>query len=344
MKIHAISHAVPELVLTNDQAIALFRDRNAGRFTAAQLDALERKICDGLKLAGTQKRHITPPGQSVRHLVLDAALDALTRANVAATDIDLIIYVGIGRGWLEPAMASWVQRELGVRDATGFDVVDACASWMRGLQVAQAMLQQDRYETVLLVNSEAGMSSFADVELQTEEALWQYFATFTLGEAATAAVLSRDASKPVYFNFRSFTDGFNLCLIPLANAVCYAPDIRELGIEPGRFYAQSDRLVSTTIRRIVETYRADPKINHGRYDVVFSHSASARAIEIIAAQTGLPIENYVPTHAEFGNTSSASIPLGMSLALRDDRLKRGDNVLAIAGSAGITVGFASFTF
>jgi 3-oxoacyl-[acyl-carrier-protein] synthase III len=344
MEMLAVAHAVPDLVLTNDDAIAMFRERNGSRFTAKELDALEAAIRRGLLIAGTQKRHVTPPGEPAKDLVVKAAKAALAQAKRASNEVDLIIFVGIGRGWLEPAMASWVQRELKIDGATGFDLLDACASWLRGLEVAQAMLRSGRYRTALLVNSEAGMSEFANLQLPRAEALAEYFATFTLGEAATATVLVPSPNHDFYFNFSTYPDGFDLCLFPFRNVLSYAPEIASRGLQPNQFYAQSDRLVARTTRRIVETYRADSKINHGNYDVFFSHSASARAIEIIAAQLGLPMDRYIPTHAEYGNTSSASIPLGMSLAIKDGRLARGNRVLAIAGSAGITAGFASFTF
>ncbi len=341
MQLAAIAHAVPELVLTNDGAISMFREQNRDRFSADQLDGLEAAIRWGLSVAGTERRRVTPPGKPARDLLLNAAERALAQARLRPADIDLILYVGIGRGWLEPAMASWVQRELGIPRATGFDLLDACASWLRGLEVAQAMLESGRYRAVLLVNSEAGMSEFANLELSDEKALTQNFAMFTLGEAATAAILV-PSEEQIYFHFATYPDGFDLCLFPFRNVASYAPELAAL--RPNHFYAQSDRLVAKTTRRIVETYRADKTINHGNFDVFFSHSASARAIEVIASQLGLPMDKYVPTHADYGNTSSASIPLAMSLACGDGRLERGDRVLAISGSAGITVGFASFTF
>ncbi|WP_114009134.1 3-oxoacyl-[acyl-carrier-protein] synthase III C-terminal domain-containing protein [Cohaesibacter intestini] len=343
MKFHAITHAVPELVIDNDQALMMFRDRNHGHFSEQDLDEMERKIRAGLELTGIKKRHITPPGLPVGHLVLDAARRAMQEADTAPEDIDLVLYVGIGRGWLEPAMASWVQHELGLTKATGFDILDACASWMRGLDTAQAFLEQGHFKRVLLVNSEAGMSAFANLSLTDTTMMEQAFAIFTVGEAATATILSNANPEKAHIRLRTFPEGFDWCLIPLSNAACYAPDT--IGkLDPGRFYAASDKIVSTSIRRIVQTYRSDDHFNHGAYDIFFSHSASGKAIEIIAAQLGLPIEKYVSTHEEYGNTSSASIPLAMSLALEKGQLKRGDRALAVVGSAGVTIGLASFTF
>ena len=65
---------------------------------------------------------------------------------------------------------------------------------------------------------------------------------------------------------------------------------------------------------------------------------------MIASKLRLPYERYVSTHAQFGNTVSATVPLGMSIALSDGRFKRGDRVLVLVGASGVTVGLASFTF
>ena len=347
MKFLSIQHSVPDLVLTNDQAVALFEESNRTRIDATLLAEMTQKIYRALEMTGIKERRITPPGQPVGHLVVDAARRAMAESGTSPDEIDLVIYVGIGRGWLEPAMSSWLQHELGLHHATGFDLLDACASWMRGLDVANTFLKQGTYRKILLVNSEAGMSEFAKLSVEDSLSFDKTFAIFTVGEAATATLLApgsdNDPDADPVIQFKTFPEAFDLCLIPLANARCYAADAVS-GLDADRFYAISSKLVSTCVRHIVETYRGDGRLNHGNYDRVFSHSASAKAIEIISRQIGLPMELYFGTHEHYANTSSASIPLGMSLAREQGRLERGDRVLTMVGSAGVTVGLASFVF
>ena len=95
---------------------------------------------------------------------------------------------------------------------------------------------------------------------------------------------------------------------------------------------------------VVKEYRTDEVLAKGEYDAVFSHQASVRVAEYIRQQLGVPREACVHTHPQFGNTVSASVPLSMSTALRDGGWRRGDRTLVVVGAAGVSIGFASFTF
>jgi len=98
------------------------------------------------------------------------------------------------------------------------------------------------------------------------------------------------------------------------------------------------------MEKLVEVFESDPVLREGRYGIIFGHDASARVAKVLARKLGLPHESYFPTHAQYGNTVSATVPLGMSLAIKECKLQRGQRVLVIIGSSGITIGFASFTF
>jgi 3-oxoacyl-[acyl-carrier-protein] synthase-3 len=113
---------------------------------------------------------------------------------------------------------------------------------------------------------------------------------------------------------------------------------------PMRFFSLSRELFAVTIKKVVEVFEADPRLRDTEHDIGFGHEASTRATSKIAHRLHLPYERYYGTHSKYGNTVSAAVPLGMSLAFQEAVLKRGQNVLLIVGAAGITVGFASFTF
>jgi 3-oxoacyl-[acyl-carrier-protein] synthase III len=112
---------------------------------------------------------------------------------------------------------------------------------------------------------------------------------------------------------------------------------------PGRFFARSSELFPIVTELIVDTWKDDPRLQAGRYDIAFGHEASERLSADITTKLGVR-SIYFPIHRRFGNTVSASIPLAMSLADEEKRLARGNRVLIIVGSAGISVGFAAFTF
>jgi 3-oxoacyl-[acyl-carrier-protein] synthase III len=197
----------------------------------------------------------------------------------------------------------------------------------------------------MVVNCECGFRELANLDLATADALEQQWAAFTIGEAATATVVTADEpNDDFYFTFKNFGEHFDLCMIPLENATDFLPSHSNGRYTPMKFFGLSRKLIATTIKKIVEVYEADPNLRESRYDICFGHAASERASEAIGCRLGLPRESYFQTHPLYGNTVSASIPLGMSLALTEGRLRRGHKTLIVVGSAGIVVAIASFTF
>ena len=106
--------------------------------------------------------------------------------------MDLLIYTGVARGWLEPATANLFQAELGLTNATCFDILDACASWIRSMAVADSFLQQGTYKTVMILTCELSANEYAEHELKSVEELESFFSGYTIGEAATATILTAD--------------------------------------------------------------------------------------------------------------------------------------------------------
>jgi len=345
MRIETVQHAVPTRKVTNDVVLGEIRKSNRDRLSLDSLAAVERQVTEFLAASGTQVRYLVDDGEKPLDFVLDAGRKALEHGGVQPGDVEFVIYTGVGRGWLEPATANIVQYGLKLVNATCFDILDACASWLRALQVAHSLIRSGVYRRGLIINGECGFRRYVDLALTDPRDIEHRLAAFTIGEAATATLVTDDnPDDDFYFNLRNFGEYYDLCMIPLDNVADFAPDDRTGRHAPSRFYAMSSRLVATTIQKIVETFQSDPKLRGGRYDICFGHAASERASQLIGLRLGLPYNLYYPTHSNYGNTVSASVPLAMSLALADGRVRRGDKVLVIVRSAGITVGLASFTF
>ncbi len=343
MKIASVKHAIPTEMITNDWVLERFRWHNRLRFTEQQLELLETQIRYWLEVAGTQVRYRVSRSERAIDFALQAGERALQSAGVAPADVDFVIYNGVARGWLEPATACVLQAELGLVNATSFDIVDACASWLRSLHIAQSYIDRGTYRCGLIVNCECGSITYRDWELAEPAELEYRFANWTIGEAATAAIVTDEASvDDFYFTFKTFAEHFQLSMFPLPNVAQFAkaPDERFPAL---RFSSLSRELFSATIARIVQTFEADPRLRQS-YDIYFGHAASEKASRSVANKLGIPYERCFSTYPRYGNTVSASVPLGLSLALDEGRLKRGDRVLIVVGAAGITIGFATFTF
>jgi 3-oxoacyl-[acyl-carrier-protein] synthase III len=344
MRIASVAHAVPSERITNDWICDEIRRQSRATVDPAVTERLIEQVRMHLDAAGTKVRYRLAPGEVGMEFALEAGRRALDEAGVAASEIDFVIYAGVGRGWIEPASAHAVQGALGLEKASAFDVLDACASWLRALHVAHAYLRSGTYTAGLIVNCECGFASYGDLCLRGIDDLDDRFATCTIGEAATATVVMAQDPDDFYFTFRSYGDDVGLCMIPLETLPAFRTAAIPGGVVPLRFSSRSRELMSATTRRIIETFETDPALRSQRFDICFGHAASDKATSVIGKKLGIPWELYYSTHPTHGNTVAASVPLGMSLAIRDGRLQRGDRVLTAVGASGVSVGIATFTF
>jgi len=346
MHIRTIQHAVPSKKVTNDDILATFRAESEHRLGKHQMDVLEKQVQETLNTAGTQVRYKLNDGEKAIDFVLEAGRKALSESGTKPKDVDFLIYTGVGRGWLEPAMANVVQCELKMPNATCFDILDACASWLRAMQVAHSLIRSGTYKCGMIVNCESSLvRSFWASDIQDAGDLKHRVAQFTIGEAATATIVTEEnPDDDFYFNFKNFGEHYKLCMIPLANLSDFLPGDCDPRYEASQFFSLSRELVVTTVKKIAEVYAADPHFHKRCFDIAFGHEASQKASEVLVKHIGLPKGVYYSLHPRFGNCVSASVPLGMSMAHQEGRLNRGDKTLIVVGSAGVTVGLSSFTF
>jgi len=343
MKILSVAHALPSWPVDNEHWLQRIRDSNR-HLSPSQLACVERRVQKYFEDTGTRIRFFLGEGEKAIDLVRDAGRSALAEAGIRAADIDLLIYAGVGRGWLEPSMASVVQHELGLTCATAFDVLDACASWLRALAIASALINQGSARRVMVVNCESSLMGYAGVGRADDPTFESRLATMTIGEAATATIVEDEpGDDDFYFQMKTFPDDFSLCMIPLSNASDFVPDDRDIPEGDANFFSYSRELVMSTVRRIVEVYEADAHLKRWPFDIVFGHAAGEKVEGLVRKQLGVPDACYFGTHARYGNTVSAAIPLAMSAAMQEGRFTRGDRALVVVGSAGISVGFCTFT-
>ena len=340
MAIVNVGHAVPSRRVTNDDIVQWLREHNGNR-PGRELDAIEQRVRAFLNSCGSRYRYCRDSGETSVELVLAAAKQAMDEANVSPREIDFVTYVGVGRGWIEPAMANLVQAKLGLTMATGFDILDACASWLRALHIAQSFMRSGAYRQGLIVNCECNSRELLQLEIGSDEELEQRLASFTVGEAATATIVrAEEREEESYFRFDSFGEHLELCMVPLGNVREFLPRMQVNG---SKFITHSRELVKIAVEKAIAAYQQDPALNGYGYDVIFSH-AIGKAAWVVGDKLGFARERHYDPYEQFGNTVSASVPLAMSLALREGRLKRGDRVLLIVPSAGFTIGFARLVF
>lgn len=349
MKIQGIAAVVPSRQITNDCVINEIVSLSRGQLSKLKLKLVETILRQCFSRSGTQVRYIRDKGEKAVDVTVKAGLEALQKANMKPEDIDLLIFTGVGRGWLEPAQANLFQSLLGLKNATCFDVLDACASWMRSMSVAQCFIDQGLYKNVMILNSEFNNREFSEFSINDPEILRQSFAQYTIGEAATATILSADENKGnFYFSFTTYGEAHDLCKIPLPNADQYHPGETKEGekwhLKPMVFFARSTELLTFTIEKLVSHFRSDPTLFSKTYDIIFGHDVSEFSTERVLKRLKLDPRKMIRTHSLFGNTVSASIPLAITRSVEQGKLKDGMSVLMICGSAGVSTAFCSFSY
>ncbi len=200
MHLDSVQVAFPSRVVSNAQIIEHVRRHSRESFEGDLEDTLAR-IDKLLVVSGAQRRRWLADGETPIALIESAVTRALADAGVDKRDVDLVIYVGVGKGFLEPGQSYLVAHALGMDRAECFDVLDACMSWTRAMHIADGFLQMRRYRRILIVNGEintfeGGPLFPCNYRLQHREQLAWTFASYTIGAAATATLVSADHDSP----------------------------------------------------------------------------------------------------------------------------------------------------
>jgi 3-oxoacyl-[acyl-carrier-protein] synthase III len=345
MKILNISYALPSLKVSNEELIARVVEKNKGRLSSKDLQHLVEKMKRFFKMSGTKIRYHRKMGERALDFALQAGNKALEKAGVQREDVDLLIYAGVGRGWMEPATANLFQSELGLKSATCFDVLDACASWIRSLDIAKSFLSQKAYKLVMVLNCEFNFNEYANLDINSPEELENSFSAFTIGEAATATILTAgDSEDDSHFSFKTWGEKARLCKIPLPNAADFTPRNEMNGIKPMSFFSVPGELLTFTIRKLVGHARECHPLADRVHDILIGHAVNVpttrKVVEMLKIDPNIVFE----THPRFGNTVSASLPLALAVAEAEGRLERGMRVLLLMGSAGVSTAVGSFTY
>ncbi|MDO5103223.1 MAG: 3-oxoacyl-[acyl-carrier-protein] synthase III C-terminal domain-containing protein [Lautropia sp.] len=343
--------AFPGKVVSNDDIIKeiKFHSKNT---SPDVLDAVIKKVRFCLDLTGSKHRKWLLDHEKPIDLVCDAATLAMAESGVAVGDIDLLIYVGIGRGFIEPGGAYHVASSLGMNSVACFDIIDACMSWVRGVYLAKLLLDAGIYNRVMIVNAEFNMIPGGPVypevfNIKDVDSLEWSFPSFTLGEAASATILkggNADSSHGDWaFEFSSSPRLADLCNIPIHGFDRYAsasPRIAANGC--GYFTSFGDKLIEFGEENILEVMsRLKSKADLSDAKALFTHTSSYRDWLRFCRILGLQ-DIYKSIFSSTGNIVSASIPAALSLSIDEGKVRRGDKIVGWVGSAGMS--FSAFSF
>jgi 3-oxoacyl-[acyl-carrier-protein] synthase-3 len=277
---------------------------------------------------GIRQRHIAADSEKTSDLALEASRRALHAAGIAAAEIDLIVMATTTPDMVFPSTACLLQAKLGVRNCPAFDVQAVCSGFVYGLSTADNFMRSGRYRNALVVGAEI-YSRILD---------WSDRSTCVLfGDGAGAVVLRRDTA-PGIVSSHLHADGSYASLLTVPGTVCG-------GKVSGRPLLQMDgggvfKFAVKALDDLVEETLVANGMQKSEIDWLVPHQANIRIIQASAKKLGLSMEKVVVTVDRHANTSAASIPLALDEAVRDGRIRAGQNVLLEAVGGGFTWGAA----
>ena len=276
---------------------------------------------------GIKTRRFAKSGEYTSDLCVKAAEDLQKNSGTNLKDIDFVIVCTTSPDQPLPNVASRVQYKLGIDNAGCNDVYAACAGFVYGLQLAHGLIKGEVNRKILVIGAET-LTKVTDFEDRTSCILF--------GDGAGAAIV--EPSEEEYFiAFNSGTNGdfgHDLYLSHKKNT------LNGVGINPNGKIVQNGKSVfkwavgniPIKIKELIA--KTDLTIND--IDYIVPHSANLRIIEAIAKNLDYPLEKVPESVSEFGNTSSASIPLAIAKSQKNGGIKKGDLLLMMGFGGGLT--------
>jgi 3-oxoacyl-[acyl-carrier-protein] synthase-3 len=316
--VHGIGRFVPEKVLSNADLERM-------------VDTTDEWI---MQRTGIKERRICSDDESASTLAIAAAKEALEDAKLAPLDVQVIIVGCVTGDFPFPSVSCLVQEAVGAKKAAAFDVGAACAGFIYSLNVATAMIESGQVTNALVIGADA-LTKFVDF---TDRSTCVLF-----GDGAGAVVLRAETG----------TDRGVIETVLLADGAGAKHIDLQLGgskYPVGRPYSEGKRphifMAGSEVYRFAVTAMGDAccralqeaGMEASDIDLFVPHQANLRIVQSAADRLGLPPEKVFINLEKYGNTSGASIPIGLYEAVKAGRLKRGMVVMTVGFGAGLVWG------
>jgi 3-oxoacyl-[acyl-carrier-protein] synthase-3 len=309
-------HYLPERILTNSDIEKI-------------VDTTDDWI---IERTGIQSRHIAAEGETTSMLATRAAERAIENAGCLATDIDLIVLATATPDYTFPSTATQVQAALGIHGGAAFDVQAVCSGFVYALTVADKFLISGSHKRALVIGAE----TFSRILDWTDRTTCVLF-----GDGAGAVVLEAQSGKGTLedrgvLNTVLRSDGRHRDKLYVDGGPSTTGTSGHLRMEGREVF----RHAVTCLAEVIEETFAQTGVSAQDIQWFVPHQANRRIIDATARKLNIDPAHVVVTVEKHGNTSAASIPLALSTACQDGRIKRGDLVLLEAMGGGFTWGAA----
>lgn len=299
----------------------------------------ERKLL--IKTTGIEERRVAQPGIATSDLCFHSAVKLMNELKWNREEVDLLIFVSQSRDYFLPATGIILQDRLGLpKSCVALDIGLGCSGYIYGLSVISAMMSSGKWKKGLLLVGDISTNSIS----YTDKSTYPLF-----GDAGTATALEYSEGKHMYFNLQSDGKGYEAIIINhggLRHTQTSESTVRK-EVEPGIIRSERDlalnglEVFNFSLREVAPNIKdllqyTSKKIEE--IDFAVFHQANLLMNETIRKKLGLPPEKVPYSLKDFGNTSSASIPLTMVTRLKNELSKSKKNMLLSGFGVGLSWG------
>ena len=275
---------------------------------------------------GIRERHIAADDQFASDLALQACRRALEAAGRKPEDVDLVIMATSTPDMVFPSSACILQAKLGIHRGAAFDVQAVCSGFVYALATADLYIRAGQHKCALVVGSEV-FSRILD---------WSDRSTCVLFGDGAGAVVLEASDRPGVLSSHLHADGSYAAILNTPGHVCRGAISGDptLKMDGGAVFKLAVRVLEESAHEAL----AANGLTIGDVDAYIPHQANVRIISHVGKKLGLAPDKCIVTVDRHANTSAASVPLALDVAVRDGRVKRGDHVLLQGVGGGFTWG------
>lgn len=282
--------------------------------------------------SGIKERRISAPDQPTSELAVKAAKKALEVAKTKVSEVEAIIVATATPDMFFPSTACLVQAKIGARKIMSFDISAGCSGWLYALSIANAYIKTG-YDNILVIGAEE-LSKITDYTDRGTCVL--------LGDAAGAVLLKKTPEERGILATYYSADGSygDLLYMPAGGTRMPATEetvkgkLHYLKMEGNKVFKVAVRAMYESAMKVLDKAKVKPE----DIKLIVPHQANIRIIEATAKRLKLSMDKVGINLDRYGNTSAASIPIGLDEASRSGRIEKGDLVLLVAFGAGFTWG------
>lgn len=291
-----------------------------------------------LERTGISSRSIASEGETTSDLAYQASLKAIKAANIKNTDIDFILVATSSPDYPMPNTACLTQQKLGIKNhCPALDISVACAGFVYGLSIANQFIQTGSYKNILVIGAEI-LHNFVNYTDRNTCILF--------GDGAGAVIVSRneeeenDDSRIISHHLGADGSQGDLLKVPAGGSVQLIT--AEILKEHGHCVAMKGKelfkeAVLSMSQRCNEALEKN-QLTAEDIDWVIPHQANTRIINAVAKHLNVPLDKVINEIKDMGNTSAATVPTALDIAVKDGRIKKGHLVLLVAFGSGLTSG------